>query len=105
MYALVDGKPFKQDMALTLLVPNFPPIYNTDGTMITPYTQEQTLSITSEFSHAKKYYNTTSNIYCACYDVLDLHIDTAFKVAPSTNPPIVGWNATMSLNDIFDQFM
>ncbi len=34
-----------------------------------------------------------------------IHIDTAFKVAPSTNPPIVGWNATMSLNDIFDQFM
>ena len=105
MYALVNGKPFKQDMALKLLVPNFPPIYNTDGTTIIPYTQEQTLNISSGFARAKNYYDTASNIYHPCYDILDLHINDAFKVAPSTNPPTVGWNTSMSLNGIFDQLM
>ena len=28
-----------------------------------------------------------------------------FKVAPAIAPGTVGWNSTMSLNDIFDQLM
>ena len=63
MYTLVDGKPFKQEMTLQLLVPNFPPIYNRDGTAVIPYTQEQTLKITSGFAREKNYYDTASNIY------------------------------------------
>jgi hypothetical protein len=39
------------------------------------------------------------------YDVLDTHVDDEFKVAPSTIPPMIGWNASMSLNKIFDQLM
>jgi hypothetical protein len=54
MYTLVNGKPFKQGMSLKLLVLDFPPIYDTDGTLIIPYTQEQTLKITSEFTRAKE---------------------------------------------------
>ena len=44
-------------------------------------------------------------IFHAVYDTLDLHVHNAFKVAPATDPGTVGWNSTMSLNDIFDQLM
>ncbi len=37
--------------------------------------------------------------------MLDKHIGDAFKVAPSTFPPTIGWNASMSLNKIFNQLM
>jgi hypothetical protein len=33
------------------------------------------------------------------------HINNAFKVAPPTTPPTIGWNALMSLNNIFNQMM
>jgi hypothetical protein len=39
------------------------------------------------------------------YDVLDMHVDNAFKVASSTIPLTIGWNASMSLNQIFNQLM
>jgi hypothetical protein len=39
------------------------------------------------------------------YEALKTHVDDAFKVAPSTIPPTIGWNASMSLNKIFDQLM
>jgi hypothetical protein len=39
------------------------------------------------------------------YNALDMHVDNAFKVAPSTIPPTIGWNVSMSLNQIFDQLM
>ncbi len=35
--------------------------------------------------------------------MLDVHVNDAFKVAPPTTPPTTGWNATMSLCDIFNQ--
>ncbi len=38
-----------------------------------------------------------------CYDVLDEHVNDPYKVAPPTTPPTTGWNATMSIRDIFDQ--
>ena len=37
--------------------------------------------------------------------MLDAHIDGAFKVAPTTTPPTIGWNLSMTLNNIFDQMM
>jgi hypothetical protein len=108
MYALIDPKPFN----LKLLnlptisgVPKFPPIYATNGTTIIPYTREQTLRITAAFTHQKNYYNTACNVYCAVYNTLDAHVDDAFKVAPPTNPPTIGWKTSMSLNEIFDQLM
>jgi hypothetical protein len=39
------------------------------------------------------------------YNTLDAHVDDAFKVAPPTTLPTIGWNASMLLNDIFDQMM
>ncbi len=49
------------------------------------------------------YDETWMNIYRACTDTLDEHVNDAYKVAPPMNPPTTGWNATMSIRDIFDQ--
>ncbi len=35
--------------------------------------------------------------------MLDAHIEDKFKVASSTTMSTIGWNASMSLDDIFDQ--
>jgi hypothetical protein len=43
--------------------------------------------------------------YSVLYYALDMHINNAFKVAPSTIPPTIGWYASISLNQIFDQLM
>ena len=51
----------------------------------------------------KNYFETWKNIYRACYDTLEAHVNDAFKVAPPTTLPTTRWNATMSLCDIFDQ--
>ncbi len=34
-----------------------------------------------------------------------MHVNNAFKVAPSTIPPTIGWNASITANKIFDQLM
>ncbi len=62
MYALADSKPFTNEMKLKMLIPNFPPIFASDGTMVFPYTREQMLKITAEFAHKNNYYNTVCNI-------------------------------------------
>ena len=108
MYALIDPKPFDLkllNLLTTTRVPKFPPIYAANGMTIIPYTHKQTLRITKAFTHQKNYYDTVCNVYRAVYSTLDAHINDAFKVAPPTNPPTIGWNASMSLNDIFDQLM
>ncbi len=108
MYALIDPKPFDLkllNLPKTTELPEFPPIYAANGTTVIPYMRKQTLCITAAFTRQKNYYNTACNVYRAVYDTLDAHIDDAFKVAPPTNPPTVSWNASMSLNDIFDQLM
>jgi len=63
------------------------------------------LSIAAKFKRAKTYNDTWNNIFRAVYDTLDLHVHDPFKVAPATSPGTVGWNSTMSLNDIFNQLM
>jgi hypothetical protein len=63
------------------------------------------LHITATFTRQKNYYNTACNIYRAVYNMLDAHVDDAFKVAPPPTPPTIHWNAPMLLNDIFDQMM
>jgi hypothetical protein len=108
MYSLINLKPFDYELLklpTTTGVPKFPPIYATDGTTVAPYMSNQTLCITATFTHQKNYYNTACNIYRAVYDTLDAHVDNAFKVAPPTTPPTVDWNASMFLNNIFDQMM
>jgi hypothetical protein len=107
MFSLINPKPF--DLKLLNLpnttgVPKFPPIYAMDYTTIVPYTCEQMLSITATFTY-QNYYDTVCNIYRAVYNTLNAHINNAFKVAPPTTPPPIGWNASMLLNDIFNQMM
>jgi hypothetical protein len=63
------------------------------------------LRITTTFTCQKNYYNTACNIYRAVYNTLDANVDNAFKVAPPTTPPIIGWNMSMLLNNIFNQMM
>jgi hypothetical protein len=107
-YALIDPKPFDLkllNLPMITVIPKFPPIYTADGTTDIPYTLEQTLRITAMFTCQKNYYDTACNIYCAVYNTLDAHIDDAFKVASPTNPPTIGWNASMLLNEILDQLM
>jgi hypothetical protein len=53
----------------------------------------------------KIYFETLKNIYRACYDMLDAHVNDAFKDAPTPTLPTTGWNATMSLRNIFDQLV
>jgi hypothetical protein len=101
MYVLISAKPFTNEMELKTLIPNFPPIFESDGTTIIPYTCEQTLKVMAEFAHKKNYYDTACNIYPAVYNTLDMHVNDVFKVAPSTIPPTIRWNASMSLNEIF----
>jgi hypothetical protein len=63
------------------------------------------LKITAEFACKKNYYKTACNIYRVVYNTLDTHVENAFKVAPSTIPPMIKWNASMSLIKIFHQLM
>ncbi len=72
---------------------------------VIPYTCKQTLRITAVFTRQKTYYDTACNVYQVVYNMLDAHVNDAFKVAPPTNPPTIGWNASMSLNEIFNQLM
>jgi hypothetical protein len=93
MYTLIDPKPFNLKLLMlptSTRVPEFPPIYASDGKTVIPYMHVQTLRITAAFTHQKNYYDTACNIYRAVYDTLDAHIDDAFKVAPSTTPPTIG---------------
>jgi hypothetical protein len=105
MYALIDGTPFDFNIAPATDVADYPLIFAVDGVTIIPYKREQTLSIATKFKRAKNYNNMWNNIFRAVNDTLDLHIQDAFKVAPATAPGTVGWNSTMTLNDIFDQIM
>jgi hypothetical protein len=108
MYSLINPKPSTLkllNLPTTTGVPEFPPIYATDGTTVVPYMLEQTLRITATITCQKNYYDTACNIYHAVYDMLDANVNYAFKVAPPTTPPTIGWNALMLLNDIFNQMM
>ena len=102
MYALIDQNPFHLNIAPTTPTPAYPNKYNPDGDLV-PYTREEKSTIDAKFELSKNYFETWKNIYRACYDVLDEHVNDAYKVAPPTTPPTTGWNATMSIRDIFDQ--
>jgi hypothetical protein len=102
MYILIDPTPFHLNTAPTTATPAYPIKYNPEGVMVS-YTYEEKSTIDTNFSMVKNYFKTRTNIYHACYDMLNLHINDAFKVALPTNPPTTGWNATMSLRNFFDQ--
>jgi hypothetical protein len=97
MYLLVDQNVFHLNIAPTTTTPSYPIKFNPDGVNV-PYT-----TIDAKFVLKKNYYETWANIYRACYDTLDEHVNDAYKVAPPAIPPTTAWNATMSIRDIFDQ--
>jgi hypothetical protein len=105
MYALIDATLFTPGKKPTTNVPDFPRRFEADGTTVVPYRHEETINITWKFDREQNYHKTCINIYQAVYDTLDSHVGDGFKVAPATMPPMIGWNSTMTLNDIFNQLM
>jgi hypothetical protein len=102
MYSLIDPTVFHLNIAPCTLTPAYPNKFNSNGIPI-PYTREEKSTIDAKYAMVKNYFETRQNIYRACYDTLDEHVNDAFKVAPPTNPPTTGWNSTMSIRDIFNQ--
>jgi hypothetical protein len=65
-----------------------------------PLTRTEQAMIDTTFAHHKHYFLSTRNIERACFTVLDLTINNAFKV--SNDPAIQGWHAGMSVMFILD---
>jgi hypothetical protein len=108
MYALIDPTPFHWNITTTP-VPRFPLRYEatTDGSIgpLIAYTREEILTITTTHTHAKHYHDTSTNICRACFDILNTHVNDAYKTAPLSSQNTIGWNSTMLPDKIFDQLM
>jgi hypothetical protein len=102
MYALIDQNSFHLNITPTTTTPAYLNKFTPDGVNV-PYTREEESTIDAKFVLKKNYYETWTNIYRACYHTLDEHVNDAYKVAPPTIPPTTGWNATMSIRNIFNQ--
>jgi hypothetical protein len=93
----------------TTPVPRFLLQYEaTTGGSIGPliaYTSKEILTITATHMRAKHYHDTGTNICRACFNILDTHVNDAYKTAPLSSPNTVGWNSTMLPDKIFDQLM
>ncbi len=97
MYVLIDPNLFHLNIAsTTTTISAYPIKYNPDWAIV-PYMREEKSTIDAIFSMVKNYFKTWKNIYQECYDVIDAHVNDAFKVAPPSTLPTTGWNATMSL--------
>ncbi len=53
------------------------------------------------FERDKMYFTSYKNIYSACFKMLKNNIANKFKMSP--NPRLIGWNLTMSIQDILNQ--
>jgi hypothetical protein len=69
------------------------------------YTREEILTITATHTRAKHYHDTGTNICRACFNILDTHVNDAYKTAPLSSPNTIGWNLTMLPDKIFDRLM
>jgi hypothetical protein len=99
-YILINPNLFHLNIAPTTATPAHQIKYNPDGAIV-PYMCKEKSTIDAKFSMVKYSFKTWKNIYQACYDTLNMHINDVFKVAPPTTPPTTGWNVTMSLHNIF----
>ena len=102
MCILINTNPFHQNIAPVTTTPAHTNEFNPEGVLV-PYTCNEKSTINAIFTMVKNYFETWKNIYRACYDTLDEHINDSFKVAPPTTPPTTGWNSTMTIRDIFHQ--
>jgi hypothetical protein len=76
--------------------PGVAPIY-------TPFAMPAVIKmIDANFEREKNYFLTYKNIYRACFRLLEDLIPNQFKV--SNTPALLGWNTTMSIQFIFNQF-
>jgi hypothetical protein len=57
--------------------------------------------IDARFVRARNYWFLYQNIKQACFNMLNDHIDDAFKV--SNSPTLQGWNQSMEIMEILDQ--
>jgi hypothetical protein len=105
MYALIDPEPFHLNIKPKTDVADVPPHFMADRVTPLPYSWEEILTITTEFTLGKNYRDTGLNIFRAVFDTQDNHVASAYKAAPPSLPNTIGWNSTMSPNDIFDQLM
>ncbi len=53
------------------------------------------------FKRDKTYFTSYKNIYHACYKMLNDNIANKFKMSP--DPRLIGWNSTMSIQEILNQ--
>jgi hypothetical protein len=79
MYALIDQNVFHLNIAPTTTTPAYPNKFNPDGVSV-PYSREEKSTVDAKFVLRKNYYETWTNIYRACYDTLDEHVNDAYKV-------------------------
>ena len=86
MYALIDQNTFHLNITPTTTTPVYPNKVNPEGVNVS-YSREQKSTIDATFVLKKNYYETWTNIYRACYDTLDKHVNEAYKVALPTIPP------------------
>jgi hypothetical protein len=96
MFTLIDPNPFHLNIDPITSTPAYPNKNNPDGDPV-PYTRKEKSTINAKSARVKNYFETWKNIYQACYDTLDEHINDAFKVAPPTTPPTKGWNSTITI--------
>ena len=79
MYALIDQNTFHLNIAPTTITPAYPKKINPDGVNV-PYSREEKSTIDAKFELKKNFYETWTNIYPACYDTLDEHVNAAYNV-------------------------
>jgi hypothetical protein len=90
MYALIEMVPFQ--------VPNNPSIVPPLPSFAAP----AAIKITEHlFERDKTYFTSYKNIYHAYFKMLNNNIANEFKM--SLNPRLIGWNLTMSIQDILNQ--
>jgi hypothetical protein len=61
--------------------------------------------ITATHTGAKHYHDISTNICHACFNILNAHVNNAYKTALLSSPNTVGWNSIMLPDEIFDQLM
>jgi hypothetical protein len=52
------------------------------------------------FEREKMYFMLYKNIYSTCFKILNDNITNKFKISP--DPHLIGWNSTMSIQDVLN---
>jgi hypothetical protein len=86
------------DQMVPFQVPNDP----SDVPTLPSFAAPAAIKITEHlFERDKRYFTSYKNIYHACFKMLNDNIANRFKMSP--NPCLIGWNLTMSIQDILNQ--